>query len=169
MTEPLEIDISELRKYNDIDARSMLNKVARWYFYQLGELQSTKHDLQLFQQLVYRFKFVSASQERDMNLVNLEKYANRHLFEISVLLDGTETWRYVDEGTSGGIHFKDQRLVNEPVLSYYARQYPRIGDTDFEIPNQSFPYGSFAVLGLVGVLVVVFIVRKVRRGEKKRD
>lgn len=163
------IDISELRKYNDIDARNMLNKVGRWYFHQLGEQQKTQHDLALFQQLVYRFKFISAIQERHMNDVNLEKYPNRHLFEISVLLDGIETWRYVDEGTSGGIRFTDQRLVNEPVIPHYARQYPRIGDTDFEIPTQ-IPYVSYLAMLAVIVFLVVFIVRKVTtRTDKRRD
>lgn len=168
MAEPLVIDISELRKYNDIDARNMLSKVGRWYFHQLGELKKTKHDLALFQQLVYRFKFISAIQERHMNAVNLEKYPNRHLFEISVLLDGTETWRYVDEGTHGGIHFTDQRLVNEPQIPYHARQYPRIGDTDFEIPSQS-PILSYLAMLVVAVFLVVFIIRKLKRTDKRRD
>ncbi|QNP97262.1 hypothetical protein B0I72DRAFT_160146 [Yarrowia lipolytica] len=171
MTEPLVINISELRKYKDIDAKSMLMRVGRWYFYQLGELQKTQHDLELFQQLVYRFKFISAAQEKALRKVNLESYPNKHLFGISVHLDGTETLRfYGSEGTPGGIiHAKDQRLDNEPIISPDSRNYPRVGDTDFEVPSQQFPYLSYGAMLVIAVFLVAFITKKLRHVDKRRD
>lgn len=165
--DPLKIDVKELLKNEDVDAHFVLSHVAPWYFHQLGELKKTEHDLELFQSLVYRLKFLTDHQLGALSGLEVLHYPNSHLFEVSVLLDGTESWRYEQHKHSGGVHWIDQRLKDLPKKTHADRHHPRVADPDFEI-NQGPGYLSLVGMVIVSVVLVVFFIKKFKRPSHQR-
>lgn len=153
--EPLLIDYHDLIN-NDMEAHDTLTHISRWYFHKLKELGRTKHDPELFRELAKQVSQLSSFQLYQLSTLEYDEYPQNVLLEVSVLVDGTESWRYKHcrDWQASGTYWTDQRLKHTPRFPRNESR-PKIGVSDFGLPG---PTERTIIVVLVTVAVLLLAV-----------
>lgn len=157
--EPLEIDYKVLIN-DDMSAHNTLIHTSRWYFYKLGHMKSTQHSPALFEELAKRVKNLSDLQLFSLRRLTYHDFLNKEVLEVSVLVDGTESWKYKESinPKKSGTYWTDERLKD--LKDFPTTSRPFIGDRKFEIGPGIFTLGSFFVFSTALAVCLLLLVFK---------